>query len=458
MPNSQPAALKQPVLDTDRIIRKQVMDLAWPVMAESVLQTFAQIVSMALVGHLGANAVASIGLSMQPLNLFYGVFMGAGVAATAVVARLKGAGQKQDAARAAAQSIMLSVIIATLGALLIATRAEQIVVWMGAEPGVVKEGTRYLLVMTPGLFCMWISTVLTGALRGVGDTRTPMKVNIVISIINFAGNIVLVYGMLGFPAMGVLGAGIATSTARLAGAILLFIPYLSGKTLLPVNLRQDFKWDSPLIKRLARVGIPGIMERLLMSTAFLFYTRMIAGLGSTSYAAHAIGVNAESLSYMPAQAFSIAATTLVGQYLGSRQPELAEKSTWQSLKMACLLVGTLALVFGFFPGVLMQFYTSDPEVIHLGGIYLQIMALCQIPQAFSWVFLGAMRGAGDTRISMLVTAFSAWVVRLGLTYTFINILHTDVTGAWWAMGADGLFKGIAGFIWFRSGYWKKSVA
>ncbi|HHY17413.1 MAG TPA: MATE family efflux transporter, partial [Firmicutes bacterium] len=217
MPNSQPAALKQPVLDTDRIIRKQVMDLAWPVMAESVLQTFAQIVSMALVGHLGANAVASIGLSMQPLNLFYGVFMGAGVAATAVVARLKGAGQKQDAARAAAQSVMLSVIIATLGALLIATRAEQIVVWMGAEPGVVKEGTRYLLVMTPGLFCMWISTVLTGALRGVGDTRTPMKVNIVISIINFAGNIVLVYGMLGFPAMGVLGAGIATSTARLAG-------------------------------------------------------------------------------------------------------------------------------------------------------------------------------------------------------------------------------------------------
>ncbi len=458
MLNLQPVALRRPVPDTDKVIRKQVMDLAWPVMAESVLQTFAQIVSMALVGHLGANAVASIGLSMQPLNLFYGVFMGASVAATAVVARLIGAGEKQDAAKAAAQSVVLALIMASLGALFIGTRARQVVVWMGAEPDVVAEGTTYLLVMAPGLFCMWISTVLTGALRGVGDTRTPMKVNMVISIINFAGNVVLVYGLLGFPALGVLGAGIATSAARLAGAVLLYIPYLSGKTLLPVNLHRDFKCNAPLVKRLARVGIPGTIERLLMSTAFLFYVRMVAGLGSASYAAHAIGVNAESLSYMPAQAFSIAATTLVGQYLGAQQPELAEKSTWQSLKMACCLVGTLALVFAVFPQALMRLYTSDTEVIRLGAIYLEIMALCQIPQAFSFVFLGVMRGAGDTRVSMAVTAFSAWVVRLGLTYIFINILHTGVTGAWWAMGADGLVKGVAGFVWFKSGRWKKAVA
>jgi putative MATE family efflux protein len=456
MPEATSLALRTPSPDT-RTIRSQVLQLAWPVMAETFLQTLTQIVSMALVGHLGATAVTSVGLSMQPLNMLYGVFQGAGVATTAIVARAIGAGNRDEAARAAAQAIMLSTLIALAAALVIFTNAEGIVVWMGAEPAVIKEGTRYLLIMTPGLFVMWISTVLTGALRGAGDTRTPMKVNIMISLISFAGNLVLVYGLLGFPAMGVFGAGLATTAARLAGGIVLFVPYLLGRATLPARFPSDFKWDASLMGRVLKIGVPGAGERLVMSVSMLFYARMVAGLGSVPYAAHTIGINAESISYMPGQAFAVASTTLVGQSLGAGRPDLADKSTYQALLMSCILVGSMGVAFLSFPEYLMRMYTTDPEVIRLGAVYLRMMAFCQIHQAFGFVFLGAIRGAGDARFVMWVTAFSAWALRLGITYLLIGVVKTGVVGAWWAMAVDGLFKGIAGWLWFRTGRWKRAV-
>lgn len=297
-------------------------------MAEMFLQTVTQIVSMILVGHLGAGAVTSIGISTQPLNMLMGVFQGIAVAVTALVARSIGAGRKEDASRAAAQGVTLATIVALAASALMLTKARAVVVWMGAGPDVVRQATQYLLVMTPGLFFLWISAVITGALRGAGDNKTPMKINMTISLLSFAGNIVLVYGLFGFPALGVLGAGLATSIARVAGGLLLLVPYLAGRLTLPCRFPSDFKWDKSLMARVLRVGVPGTAERLMISASGLFYARMVAGLGSVSYAAHTIGINAESISYMPGNAFAIAATTLVGQNLGADRPDLAERSTY----------------------------------------------------------------------------------------------------------------------------------
>lgn len=449
--------LRKPDSD-NKEIRTNVMRLAWPVMAESFLQTFAQIVSMALVGHLGASAVTSIGLSMAPLNVFYGLFTGLGVAATAIVARSMGADKEREAAHAAAQAVLVALVFAVLGAIGIILFARDLVIWMGAEPSVIAQGTRYLQVMTPGLFFMWMSTVLTGALRGAGDTRTPMKINILVSIVNLVLNLVLVYGLLGAPALGVLGAGLATTIARAGGGILLFSFYLTRHTVVPPTLKEDFLLDKPMVRRVIRVGLPSAGERVLMSSSSVLYQRMVAGLGTVSYAAHTIGLNAESLSYMPGQAFSVAATTLVGRNLGAGNPERAERSTYEALKMACLLVSIMGIVFLFWPETLMGFYTSDSEVIRLGSVYLRIMAFCQIHQAFHFVFNGALRGAGDTKFPMWVTAMGNWVIRLSLTYYLINVVGTGVAGAWWAMAADGLFKGLASFFRFRSGKWKEATA
>lgn len=457
MPRAHNKALPEPVPE-NKEIRANVMRLAWPVMAESFLQTFAQMVSMALVGHLGASAVTSIGLSMAPLNVFYGLFTGLGVAATAIVARCMGANKEREAAHTAAQALLVALVFAVLGAIGIAVFARDLVIWMGAEPDVVAQGTRYLHVMTPGLFALWVSTILTGALRGAGDTRTPMKINIMISIVNFVLNLVLVYGLLGAPALGVLGAGLATTIARTGGGILLFSFYLTKHTVVPPSLKEDFRIDMPVIKRVIRVGLPSAGERVLMSSSSVLYQRMVAGLGTISYAAHTIGLNAESLSYMPGQAFSVAATTLVGQNLGAGNPDKAERSAYEALKMACLLVSIIGIGFFFLPETLMSLYTSVSEVIKLGSTYLRIMAFCQIHQAFNFVLSGALRGAGDTRFPMLVTGIGNWLIRLTLTYYLINVVGTGVVGAWWAMAADGLFKGIASFVRFKAGRWKEATA
>ena len=437
-------------------IRSQVVGLAWPAMAEMFLQTLTQIVSMVLVGHLGADAVTSIGISTQPLNMFLGVFQGIAVAATALVARAIGAGRKDDASRAAAQCMTLSAVVSLTACAFIYTRARDVVVWMGADPGVVGLGAAYLRVMTPGLFFLWTSTVLTGALRGAGDTRTPMVVNTAISSLSFLGNIVLVYGLFGFPALGVLGAGLATSIARVVGGLLLFVPYLGGKLTLPARFPASFRWDGGLVRRIVAIAVPGAGERALMSGSGLFYAKMVAGLGSVSYAAHTIGINAESISYMPAQAFAIAAATLTGQNLGADRPDLAERSTYQSLLLACLLVGTMGLGFLAFPEVLIRLYSRDPEVVRLASIYLRMMGFCQIHQAFGFVLLGAIRGAGDAKFVMWITAFCSWVLRLGTTYLLIQVVGTGVVGAWWGMAADGFVKGVAAYLWFRSGRWKKA--
>lgn len=440
-----------------RAVRARVLGLAWPVMAESILQTLTQVVSMMLVGHLGAKAVASIGLSMQPLFMFASIFMGAGVAVTALTARATGAGDPAEAGRATAQAVLISLIIASAGALFILFGGRWLVIIMGAEPDVVTEGTRYLEVMLPGLFAMWMTTVLTGALRGAGDTKTPMVVNMTVSLVSFGLNILLVYGLFGFPALGVIGAGLATSIARVLGGVMLFAPWFANRSRLPLDWRTDFRWDGELMSRLARVGLPGIGERLLMSSAGVLYVRMIAVLGTTAYAAHQIGGNAELISVMPGFAFGVAATTLVGQHLGAERPDLAKHDAVECVRVSCAFVGLVGLAFIFCPGLILRLYTNDSEIIRLASLYLIMMGFSQIHQAFGFVYAGALRGAGDTGFVMWTALIGAWGARVGLTYLLVIVLKQGLVGAWWAMVADGVIKAILGWWRFRGGAWEKAV-
>ena len=281
-----------------------------------------------------------------------------------------------------------------------------------------------------------------------------MRANIIINLINFAGNLLLVHGLLGLPALGTLGAGIANSFARVIGGFLLFWPYLRGKTVLPVHFPTDFIPHREMMSRVGSVAFPGALERLIMTAGQLPYVRMIAGLGTVPYAAHIIGINAESLSYMPGNGFSTAATTLVGQNLGAGRPDLAEKSVHESVKLAVTFMGVMGLVLLIFPEVLMRVYTTDPEICRLGAIYLRIMAFNQIFVAVGFTFSGALRGAGDTRFVVYMTGFCVWVVRLGVSYLLVNVFKTGVVGAWWAMAADWCLRGILSFLWFRAGHWK----
>lgn len=434
---------------------RQVLRLAWPVVAEQLMQTLTQMIDMIMVGRLGASAVAAVGLANQPLNIAQGVFMGLGVGATALVARFMGAGDRKSAEDVAAQSITIAAILSTIVAIVAFWLADGIVVFMGAEPDVVGLGTSYLRYVIPGLAVLMVNVAMGAAVRGAGDTRTPMVANMIINVVNTFGNWLLIYGNMGFPAMGVDGAALATTLSRIAGTAFLFVAMLTGKTPIRLVPSKLLRFHTGLITRIVNIGLPAAGERVLLSSALTFYVKIVATLGTVAYAAHSISINVESLSYMPGFGFAVAATTMVGQNLGAKRPDLAEKYGWEALRIGVWTAAIGGVVLFLFPAALMRLYVDDPQIIHYGTITLRIMAFGQVPMIAGWVMAGALRGAGDTKAMLYLTGFCVWGIRLVSAYVFVNYLDLGLFGAWLAMLFDQTVRGVVATLRFKSGRWKE---
>lgn len=439
----------------EKAARKTILTLAWPVVAELFLQTLTQMVDMAMVARLGSAAVAAVGLSSQPLFVAFGIFIGIGTGTTALIARYVGAREDSKVEEVVRQSFWIAIVVAALVAASALTFPRQIVSMMGAEPAVVPVGVSYLQWLAPGYVLMLWSMVMTSALRGAGDTRTPMKVNILINLINVVGNYALIYGKFGFPALGVAGAAIATSLSRTVGGFIYLAVLVRGRGPVRLNLARLYRINLAVIGRILGIGIPTALERVILSFGLIFYMRIVASLGTVAFAAHTIAVNAESISYMPAMGFATAATTLVGQNLGAKNPDAAARSGWESARIGGTVMGIMGLIFFLVPTLFMQLYTTEADVIRLGSTSLRIIALAQIPMGVAFIVGGALRGAGDTRPMMYITGFCVWVVRLGLTYIFVLNLGLGLVGAWLAMALDWFGRGLFAAWRFRSGKWKE---
>jgi len=436
-------------------MRKSIYLLAWPVIAELVLQTVTQMADMIMVGRLGAACVAAVGLSNQPLNIAQGFFMGISVGTTALVARFVGAGDRKRADMVTAQSLVLGTILAAILGTIGFLATPRLVRFMKAGADVIPYGESYMRTLMPGLFMLVINMIASAALRGAGDTKYPMKVNIFLNLFNLLGNYAFIYGNFGFPAMGVTGAALATTIARGVGTSMLLWHVFSGRGVVAVRTHQRFRFDWDMIGRVVRIGLPASLERVSLSLGLAFYVRIVSALGTSAYAAHAIAINAEGISYMPGFAFAVSATTIVGQALGAGRPDVAERAGWQSWKMSATVMGLMGAVLFFFPGILMRLYVDDPEIIGLGAGVLRIMACAQIPMSAAYVFMGALRGAGDTKAVLYVAMTSVWLVRFSLAALFVNVFGWGLVGAWYAMALDWVVRGSVSMARFAGSKWKE---
>lgn len=445
----------QRVLLIDRQRDAKVIMLAWPVMAEMFLQTLAQMVDMAMVGRLGKAAIAAVGLSFRPLFVGQAIFLGLGVATTALVARFIGAGDKAKATRAAEQSMLTSSILALALAAFGYYFARQITVFMGAKDDVIGLGTSYLLGFSPGLFFLMLATIMTSALRAAGDTKTSFYAGAVSNGVNVIGNYILIFGKFGFPAMGVLGAALATSLSRLVMAAILFVALLKGKGGLHLNWRDFAVVDWDMITRLFKIGIPATLERFIQSLSMMLHLKILATLGTTAVAISTLSGNIEQLSFMPTIGFSVAASALVGQNLGAQRPEEAERSGWGAMRLAAYFMGTMGLLFILIPGVFIRIYTSDPSVVGPAAAILRLIGLTQLPQAIAFVASGVLRGAGDTRAVLGIGIIGNVVLRLGISYLLIIVLRGGLWSAYVAVLIDWLIRGGFLFHWVKAGNWKR---
>lgn len=413
------------------------------------------IIDTAMVGRLGAAALAAVGLGAQLMHASIAVFGAVTTGTTALVARFIGAGDPDNAANTARQSLLFGGgLAAVVGGLLLLFAPQVLrVLFGGADQEVLEWAAVYVRVIALALVPQFILIVVNGILRGSGDTRTPMYIMALVNATNVVLNYILIFGVGPFPRLGITGAAIATAVAHVVGGVTALSILLSSRKGIKLDLRKSLRLDLASLRRVLNIGIPAGLEQVMMQTAQIAYTMIVSSLGTVAYAAHRVALNAESLSFMPGFGFALAATTFVGQGLGARDPALAERSGREAARMAMSVMSTMGIIFFLFPGFFVSFFTDDPAVIDTAAQVLRIVAIGQPFLAWTMVYAGGLRGAGDTRTVLLITATSVFVTRIGLAYTLVR-LGLGLNGAWIAMVIDLIVRGSVLKYRFAKGAWK----
>jgi putative MATE family efflux protein len=438
-------------------VRVKVLALAWPAIVDQFLTMAVNMVDTAMVGRLGASALAAVGLGAQVMMMATAIFSSVTTGTTALVARFIGASESEEACRTARQSLIMGVCLASITSLLIVTFAGRIVgaLFSRAEEQVLTDAAAYVRIVGLGLIPQFLLIVTNSVLRGAGDTKTPMRVTATANVVNAIGNYLLIFGVGVFPRLGVQGAAAATAIAHCVGACLAIRVLFSGKSVVSLNFHDDFHLDIAILKRILNVGIPAGMEQGVMRVGQLAFTMILSSLGTVAYAAHRIAMQAESLSFMPGFGFALAATSLVGQALGAGDPQEAEHVGLEAARIAACGMGLMGLLFLVFPRALVSVFTSDEAVIAHSAVVIRIVAVSQPFMATHMVLAGGLRGAGDTRTVMLVSLVGICGVRLALA-SLLVYLGYGLVGAWIAMSIDLIIRGSLLYWRFRHGGWKEA--
>lgn len=446
--------IDESLLTKSENLNKTVWILAWPVIVEMLLMTLTGIVDMAMVGRLGPASIAAVGLGSQFVMLATTAFAAIRTGTTALVARHIGAKDPEGAHVIARQSVVMTFILAvsTLGIFFFL--AEWGMNLLGAEEEVVLLGVWYIRLRTIGLAFSFFTMIFTSMLRGCGDTKTPMMINIIINVINPILNYGFIFGNLGMPQLGVAGAALATAIAQVVGFVLIARVILRGKSIIKLSFKDDYKLQIEPIKRILNIGIPAMVESVAMRISQIVFTMILTSLGTITYAAHQVAIRAESISFMPGWGFGVAATTLIGQNLGAQQYERAEKSGYVARNMALIFATIMGVLFFFFSKYFVMIFSDDPDVIDQASRALKLIAIAQPSTAINLVLSGALRGAGDTRWVTFITGTSVWVVRLTIAAFCVFVLEMGLIGAWLGMIADIFIRSILFSIRYAKGKWK----
>ena len=433
---------------------KLVLMLAWPSIIEQLLHTAVNYVDTAMVGSIGTYATAAIGVCTSTIFLLMGVMNATGLGFSVMVARKIGEGNHEEARTILRQS-MLAVVVVGLSLTLLVELilAPNLPRWMGAEPDVLPHAITYFRVIGANYLLNTGMIMATNMLRCMGDTKTPLKFNILTNLINVVCNFLLIYptrqltvGGLTFTmpgaGWGVAGAAAATALATAFSAICLLSVLFRRKGPLQISLRDDYKPQPDIIKQAFHLGVPSFLERAVISGGQIVSTAMISGLGTAALAAHQLANSGESLCYMPIFGFSVAATTLVAQNLGAGDKERAFKqgawSTWMSVVVMCT---ASAIMFALAPNII-DLFSNDAAVIALGGRVLRIEAFAEPFFAIATVVAGVLRGAGDTRWPFYISLAGMWLMRVPIAFALINLFGWGLEAIWVGMAVDLFVRGV----------------
>lgn len=432
-------------------VRREIVTLAIPVVLSSLLQRSVSIVDIFLVGGLGATAIAAVGIGQLLIFISMTIIWALSSGTTVVVARLCGGRRQAEAARIAFQSILLCMFLSVLVSLIGASFGLEGARFLGAEPAVMNLAGGYIEIIFVVFGFTALVNVLCNIFYGIGDTRTPLIAVILINVLHVLIAYPLIYGYGGAPSLGILGAAIAIGISEGIGCgLLLWVLYRRG------NIHAG-RFNLTLLREVIRIGLPVFGDRALQQAGQTLYLKMIMFYGTAAYAAHQVGVSIEALSFMPGYGLSIAVTTAVGQSLGANQRDRAHLVNWEANRFAVMLMAGMGVLFFFFPYLLLRMFTSDPEVIHLGTLFLKIVAVLQVPLAITMVLSGSLKAAGDTQYLLFTTVVGSWLVRVPLAYFFSVGLGLSLPFVWGVMVVDWVVRMTLLLFRYRSERWHRPI-
>jgi len=429
-------------------IRKAVFLLSIPMILEMCMESIFAVVDIFFVGHIGKEAVATVGLTESVLTLVYSIAIGLSMAATAMVARRIGEKNPEEASRAAAQAINLSLALTVVISLAGYFLAPSILRMMGGSEEVVRTGSIYTRIEFGASIVIMMLYLINGIFRGAGNASIAMW-----SLwIGNGFNIILCPILIHY--YGLPGAAIATTAGRGIGVCYQLWHLFRGKGVIRL-LRRYFIPDKALLLAILKVAWTGAVQFLIGSASWIFMARIIAKFGDESIAGYQVAIRLFIFFLLPAWGMSNAAATLVGQNLGANHPERAEQSVWTAAKYNTIFMVFVTLIFLLASGPIVAFMNKDPGVQQVAVRALHIISLGYIFFGIGMVLVNAFNGAGDTRTPTIINIFCFWAFQIPLAYGLSIILDLGPTGVYLAILLAEAAVTITGFLVFRRGRWKK---
>ncbi|MEM7539301.1 MAG: MATE family efflux transporter, partial [Chloroflexota bacterium] len=422
------------------------LDMAWPLIAENVLQTAMGIVDIFLVAQLGAAAIAGVGSAVQVMFFVTAALSALAVGSSVLVAQAVGAKESTKASQIAKQSLAWSMLFSLPLVLVGLLFPGQVIGIFGMEPDVTLIGAGYLRITMGTAFVMTLMIIAGGVLRGAGDSFSPMWITSLANLLNMWLTYGLIFGEFGFPELGVMGSAWGTLWSRCLGLVLMLVVMWIGRN--GVSIRGAGHWapNWATAWQILKLGMPAALEQVLISIAFTIMLISIASLGTAALAAQRIALTALSLSYLPGIGFGIAATALVGQSIGAqRQDEgaaIAEIAT--NWAVGWMSIG--GILFFALATPIMQQFSTDPDVVHIGAMTLQPVAIMQPFWAIFMVQSGALRGIGNTMLPLWLNAVGMWS-SVGLGILLLNTIGGGLPIMW--TGFMFIIPLTSGLAWLR---------
>jgi len=438
---------------TEGPIGRAILILSVPMVLEMLMESVFVVVDVFFVAKLGADAVATVGLTESMLTLIYALALGLSIGVTATVARRIGERDPEGAARAAGQAIIMGLIAALLIGVAGVLLAPHLLALMGASPGVIERGSNYTRVMLGGNASIMMLFLINAIFRGVGDAAIAMRVLWLANIINILLGPCLIFGLGPFPELGVVGAATATTIGRGTGALYAFSRLVRPGGRISLT-RRHLSLDFGVMARLIRLSASATFQVFIGMASWIGLIRIISGFGSEALAGYTIGIRVIIFALLPSWGMSNAAATMVGQALGAGKPERAERAVWLAGFYNMCFLGVVGLVFVVLAGPIIRVFTSDPAVIPYGVDCLRLVAYGFLFYAYGMVLTQSFNGAGDTFTPTVINLFVFWLWEIPLAYVLAYTFGLGPRGVFLAITISFSLLAVVSAIVFRRGNWK----